>query len=239
VWEANSDPVVAIDKLGNVFLVNLYIQVDSEGNAPNDGYYVCVAKMATGPTFTKAGCKPVKTSLQPTTVFEDKEWIATDNSTAATSGNVYAVWTHFTADSDMIFFSRSTNHGVSWSKAIRINPAAQNGAVQGSQVAVGPGGEVYVAYEVFFEGNKRQHFIAKSTNGGVSFSPAVAMTPIFNDLNFSSTYRLNSLPALAVNPVSGFIYDVYTDQPGANSRTAFVRSEVPGGLTFTAPIRVN
>jgi hypothetical protein len=239
VWEANSDPVVAIDKLGNVFLANLYIQVDSEGNAPNDGYYVCVAKMATGPTFTKAGCKPVRTSLQPTTVFEDKEWIATDNSAAATSGNVYAVWTHFTADSDMIFFSRSTNHGVSWSKAIRINPAAQNGAVQGSQVAVGPGGEVYVAYEVFFEGNKRQHFIAKSTNGGVSFSPAVAMTPIFNDLNFSSTYRLNSLPALAVNPVSGFIYDVYTDQPGANSRTAFVRSEMPGGLTFTAPIRVN
>jgi len=113
--------------------------------------------------------------------------------------------------------------------------------VQGSQVAVGPGGEVYVAYEVFFAGNKRQHFIAKSTNGGVSFSVPVAMTPMFNDLSFSATYRDNSFPALAVSPVAGkgFIYDVYTDQPGASSRTNFVRSKMAGGLTFNLPIRVN
>jgi len=93
--------------------------------------------------------------------------------------------------------------------------------VQGSQVAVGPGGEVYIAYEVFFAGNKRQHFIAKSTNGGVSFSVPVAMTPMFNDLSFSATYRDNSFPALAVSPVAGkgFIYDVYTDQPGVPELT--------------------
>ena len=32
IWQANSDPVVAIDKLGNVFLANLYLQADSLGN---------------------------------------------------------------------------------------------------------------------------------------------------------------------------------------------------------------
>ena len=241
VWQANSDPVVAIDKLGNVFLANLYLQVNRDGNVTNDGYYVCVAKMSTGPKFTKAGCKPVRTSLVSSTDLEDKNWLAVDNSTAATSGNVYAVWTHFSATSDMIFLSRSTNHGLTWSSAIQINRASQNGAVQGSQVAVGPGGEVYVSYEVFFTGNKRQHFIAKSTNGGVSFNRPVAMTPMFNDLTFTATYRDNSFPAMAVSPVAtkGFIYDVYTDQPGANSRTEFVRSKTAGGLTFTTPIRVN
>jgi len=122
VWQANSHPVVAIDKLGNVFLANLYLQVNSAGNVTNDGYYVCVAKMSTGPKFTKAGCKAVRTTLTHSPNLEDKEWIAVDNSTAATSGNVYAVWTHFTATSDMIFFSRSTNHGVSWSPAIQISP---------------------------------------------------------------------------------------------------------------------
>ena len=52
-------------------------------------------------------------------------------------------------------------------------------------------------------------------------------------------YRCNSFPALAVNPKTGFIYDVYTDQPGANSKTRFVRSKTAAGLTFTAPLIIN
>jgi hypothetical protein len=241
VWQANSDPVVAIDKLGNVYLANLYLQVDSSFNVTNDGYYVCAATIASGPKFTTSGCHAVRTSLKPSTVLEDKEWIAVDNSTSRFSGTVYASWTHFTATSDMIFFSRSTDHGKTWSKAIQISPTSQNGGVQGSQVAVGPGGEVYVAYEVFLASGQGQHFIAKSTNGGVSFGGAVAMSPTFNNLSFSAAYRDNSFPALAVGPVSGsgFIYDVYTDQPGTNSVTEFLHSTTSGGLAFTKPVRAN
>ncbi len=55
VWQANSDPVVAIDKLGNAYLANLYLQVDSSGNVTNDGYYVCSATLASGPKFTAGG----------------------------------------------------------------------------------------------------------------------------------------------------------------------------------------
>ncbi len=240
IWQANSDPVVAIDKLGNAYLANLYLQVKGR-RVTNDGYYVCSATLASGPTFTKSGCHPVKTTLTVSTNLEDKEWIAVDNSSSTFSGNVYASWSHFTATSDMIFFSRSTNHGVTWSKAIQINPTTQNGAVQGSQVAVGPAGEVYVAYEVFLASGQGQHFIAKSTNGAVSFGAPVAMTPAFKNLSFSATYRDNSFPALAVSPVAGkaFIYDVYTDQPTASSRTAFVRSKMAASLTFTLPIRAN
>ena len=240
VWQANSDPVVAIDKLGNVYLANLYLAV--RGNhVTNDGYYVCSATLASGPKFTAAGCHAVKTTLKKTNVLEDKDWLAVDNSSSSFSGNVYAVWTHFTAASNMILFSRSTNHGVTWSTPIQISSTAQNGAVQGSQVAVGPDGSVFVAYEVFLVGGEGQHFIAKSTNGGVSFGAPVAMTPAFHNLSFSATYRDNSFPALAVSPVSGsgFIYDVYNDQPGINSRTAFVRSKAAGGLSFTSPIPVN
>jgi hypothetical protein len=237
VWQANSDPVVGIDKLGNAYLANLYLQV-SGNNVTNDGYYVCSAKLSSGPTFKQSGCHAVKTSLTAASFLEDKPWLGVDNSTSKFSGNVYASWTHFTTTSDMIFFSRSTDHGVHWSKAIQISPASQNGGVQGSQVAVGPKGEVYVSYEVFFTSGSR-HFIAKSTNGGVSFGAAVAMTPGFNDLTFCLDYRCNSFPALAVNPKTGFIYDVYTDQPGANSATEFVRSTTAGGLTFTKPVKIN
>jgi hypothetical protein len=240
VWQANSDPVVAIDKLGNAYLANLYLQADTSGNVTNDGYYVCSATLASGPKFTGAGCHAVRTTLKPSTVLEDKPWLAVDNSSSSSSGNVYAVWTHFTPTSDMIFLSRSTNHGVTWSKAIQINPASQNGAVQGSQVAVGPNGEVYVSYELFTgTGATGKHEIAKSTNGGGSFGAAVAQTPQFTNLTFCMDYRCNSFPALAVNPKTGFIYDVYTDQPGANSRTRFVRSKTAGGLTFNAPLIIN
>jgi len=238
IWQANSDPVVAIDKLGNVFLANLYLQV-SGGNVTNDGYYVCSAKLSSGPTFKQSGCHTVKTTLTSSPDLEDKEWIAVDNSTSRSSGNVYASWTHFVDNTtNFILFSRSTDHGVHWSKPIQINPASQNGGVQGSQVAVGPKGEVYVAYEVFFTSGS-QHLVAKSTNGGGSFGTAVAMTPGFTDLTFCLDYRCNSFPALAVNPKTGFIYDVYTDQPGTNSATEFVRSKTAGGLTFTKPVKVN
>jgi hypothetical protein len=240
VWQANSDPVVAIDKLGNAYLANLYLQVDNSFNVTNDGFYVCSATLASGPKFTKAGCHPVRTSLRPSSALEDKEWIAADNSTSSFSGNVYASWTHFTATSSMIFFSRSTDHGVTWSKAIQINPANQNGAIQGSQVAVGNKGEVFVSYELFTgTGATGVHEIAKSTNGGVSFGTPVSQTPTFNNLTFCLDYRCNSFPALAVNQKTGFVYDVYTDQPGTNSRTKFVRSTTAGGLTFTAPTVVN
>jgi hypothetical protein len=240
VWQANSDPVVAIDKLGNAYLANLYLQVDSTGNVTNDGYYVCSATLASGPKFTKAGCHPVRTSLNASSVLEDKPWLSVDNSTSKFSGNVYGTWTHFTATSDMIFFSRSTDHGVTWSKAIQINPASQNGAIQGSQVAVGSKGEVYVSYELFTgTGATGVHKIAKSTNGGVSFGTPASQTRTFNNLTFCVDYRCNSFPALAVNPKTGFIYDVYTDQPGTNSSTKFVRSTTAGGLTFTTPKLVN
>jgi hypothetical protein len=240
-WQANSDPVVAIDKQGDVFLANLYLQVDSSGNVTNDGYYVCSAKLSSGPRFTSSSCHPVKTSLKASTNLEDKEWLAVDNSSSSFSGHVYASWTHFTASSDLVLFSRSTNHGATWSKAIQINPASQNGAVQGSQIAVGPAGSVYVAYEVFLSGGQGQHWIAKSTNGGVSFGKPVPMTPAFNNLSFAATYRDNSFPALAVSPVVGkaFLYDVYTDQPGTSSRTAFVSSKTSGGLTFHSPVTAN
>ena len=181
---------------------------------------------------------------ESTNLFEDKPWIAVDNSASiSTSGNVYVSWTHFIGNSvDMILFSRSTDHGQHWSAPIQISPAAQNGAVQGSQVAVGPNGEVYVAYEVFYVGGNRRHFLAKSTNGGANFTTPVAITPLFNELKFNSTYRKNSFPSLAVdpNPSGGAVYVVYADQPNktAGAEVEFIRS-TNGGASFSTPVVIN
>lgn len=241
-WQANSDPVVALDKLGNVYLADLYLAVSSSGKVTNDGLYVSVANVTSGVKFTASSTRPVLTHLSATSTDEDKPWITVDNSgNASTTGNVYVAWAHFTSSTDTIVFSRSTNQGQSWSAPIQINPGSQNGAVQGAQVAVGPNGEVYVAYEVFFVGNTRQIFLAKSTNGGTSFATPVAITPFFNELTFHSTYRKNSFPALAVNPQSGFEYVLYADQPSNSlgAQVEFVGSKTAGGTTFTPPQTIN
>jgi hypothetical protein len=240
-WQANSDPTVAIDKAGNVFLANLYLNGSNNAN----GFYVSVGNLANGPSLgiTISSTIPVATNLSPTTTnLEDKDWIAVDNSAGApaTGGNVYVAWTHFTATTHYVLFSRSTDHGATWSTPIQISLPAQNGAVEGSQVAVGPSGEVYVGYEVFFAGGKRQQYLAKSTDGGVSFSSAAAITPVFGELSFSSTYRKNSFPALAVSPTNGDVYVAYAAQfkGPAGAQIEFVRS-TDGGATFGSPITVN
>jgi hypothetical protein len=237
----NSDPVVAIDKAGNVFLADLYFNFSATNSA--NGFYVSAGKLGTNLRFTAANTRAVATNLDPaTTILEDKEWIAVDNSAGAPAagGNVYVCWTRFTAVADFILFSHSTDHAATWSTAQQINLAAQNGAVQGCQVAVGPAGEVYVAYQVFFVGGIRQHFIAKSVDGGLNFSTAGPITPFFDDLRFRSTYRKNSFPALAVSPATSTVVDVYADQPSQllGAEVEFIKS-TDGGVTFTAPLAIN
>jgi hypothetical protein len=241
VWQANSDPVLAIDRFGHVYLVDLYINVLGSGNIV-DGLYVSVGSVSgSGVNFTVAQTFSVVPPVFTPNDTQDKPWIAVDNSSnAATTGNVYVSWTRFVNGTDKIIFSRSVNQGAGWSTPVQINPKSQNGAVQGSQVAIGPAGEVYVAYEVFFMGGLRQHFLAKSTDGGQSFTAPVAITPLFNDLSFSSSYRKNSFPALAVSPANGNVYEVYADQPNTTvgAEVEFIHS-ANGGVSFTSPLVIN
>ena len=236
LWFANSDPVVAIDKQGRTFLSDLYLDAIDNGN----GLYVSVANANTGFNFTISSTYHIKTNPSSTTTqLEDKPWITVDNSSAATSGYVYASWSHFySSTKDYIAFSRSTNHGKNWSSLKRISPLAQDGAVQGSSVTVGAHGEIYIVYEVFYAGNQCRQFLAKSTNGGVSFTTPVAITPLFNDLTFSSTYRKNSFASIAVNPLSGALYMIYADQPSASSQVEFSVS-TNGGKAFSAATAIN
>ncbi len=244
-WDANSDPVVAIDKQGNAYLGTLYFDALGLSN----GYYVAIGTAtASGVSFSVI--LPVSTNPDLfSQFFEDKPWLSVDNSDSpATTGNVYGCWSRFVGNalfggftSDSIVFSRSVSHGLSWTTPpLRISPASQDGAVQGCQVAVGPDGAVYVTYELFYVGGKRQHFLAKSVDGGQIFSAPVAITPVFNELSFNSTYRKNSFTSLAVNPSTGYVYVVYASHSGrAGAEVQFIRSTGPGGTTFTVPVTLN
>ena len=234
-WDANSDPVVARDRLGNVFMADLYINFIT---AFFDGFYVNVGtQSASGLTINSTNPVALDTASGP--FVEDKPWIAADHS--GTTDNVYVCWTRFstTSTADFIAFSRSTDHGATWSGPTRISANTQDGAVQGCQVAVGPSGQVYVAYEVFFVDRFRQHFLAKSADGGLSFSSPVAVTPVFTDVTFASFFRKNSFPALAVNPVNGNVVDVYAGNDLLGLANIHFIQSTDGGTTFSAPVVIN
>jgi hypothetical protein len=230
-WDANSDPVVAVDKLGNVFAANLYINFVKQSN---DGFYVSKGTISNTGLHISA-TNAVATNAPGSPNLEDKDWLTVDNSNSAFSDNVYVCWTHFTATSDHIRVARSTDHGDSWHNAMQVSPAWQNGAVEGCQVAVGPSGEVYVAWEVFFINGLRQHFFVKSTDGGVTFSSAKPITALFRDVIFESGYRKNSFPALAVSLVNGNVADVFSafTSPGG-TKVLFTQSK-NGGSSFSRP----
>ena len=241
LWDANSDPVVAIDNVGNVYLASLYL----DALAITNGFYVGVGTLnSAGVSFT--AFNPVATNPDFFPSFtEDKPWIAVDHSVPGAAGNVYASWSRFIGNSllgftsDLIVFSRSTDQGHTWSAPLRISLPVQDGAVQGSQVAAGPDGTVYVVYEVFYVGGKRQHFVANSINGGLSFSVPVAITPLFNELSFKSTYRKNSFASLAVSPANGDVFVVYADQASSTTGAEVEFIQSIDGINFSRPVVIN
>ena len=271
-WNANSDPVVAFDRTGNVFLSDLYLAVDSFGRITSEGLYVSTDTFSNLRNGNFGHTYRIIANLnnKKTFTLEDKPWITVDNSGGATSGYVYASWSHFTGcqnkfsifigyyltcSSDVLWLAYSKNHGQTWSTPITINPSGQNGAIQGSQVAVGPNGHVYVAYEFFGSGSQRQQYLSVGTWNGstLSFAAPFAATPAFNDLNFAgcsnctASYRVNSFPSLAVGPATtnpaGNVYLVYGGQASSTSTAQVYFVSCTSGCTnsgaFTAPSILN
>ncbi|MDC0675515.1 sialidase family protein [Nannocystis radixulma] len=105
--------------------------------------------------------------------FNDKPSLRADDWEGSPhEGNVYIAWTLFPGfGQDQILFSRSTDHGASFSKPIKISKSVAS--AQGSDIAVAPDGAVYVTWRQF-DGRSRQDndaiVFVKSTDGGQTFS---------------------------------------------------------------------
>jgi hypothetical protein len=257
-WLVDRDPGVAIDTAGYIYFSGLYLKLapgQATGANPSiarettpGGVYVCAGTLPT-PKLTSASCRPIVTdsSHNPTTSV-DRDWIAVDSSNSAYNGNVYVTWTYYTGcaagqcATKYIALSRSTDHGVTWSAPIQINSTSQS-IVDWSMVTVGNDGTVYVAYEDYFTtGDQRMHYVATSSDGGMTFGAPIAMTPLFPQVSFPCPYRKNSAPNIAVSSVNGaeYVYDVYAEQNGQGSSIAMVRSNQPKGAGgFTTPVIIN
>jgi hypothetical protein len=105
--------------------------------------------------------------------FNDKPSLKVDDWTSSPhEDNVYVAWTLFVgAGQDQILFSRSTNHGATFSKPIKISKDVAS--AQGSDIVVRPNGDVYVFWREFEQAPPHVSnaiVFVKSTDGGATFS---------------------------------------------------------------------
>jgi hypothetical protein len=238
------DPVVAFDADGDVYYAHL--------SFPQFGSWldrIVVQKSTDGGVTWSDG---VGVGLNPPT-DHDKEWIVADLTNSQHRNNLYMAWTEFDeygsedpADSTRILFSRSINGGTIWSTPVRLSDTGGNCidddlTVEGSVPAVGPNGEVYVAWAgplgIMFD---------KSTDGGVNFGTDIFVTtqPGGWVFDLDGIYRCNGLPITVCDvshgPHRGTIYVVWSDQrAGIDDTDVFLIKSTDGGETWGGLTRVN
>ena len=185
---AAGDPVQAWDTSGNLFYMgNNFNRGTGDGNSArfrdNTGD-VWVATYAPKDPASSAtdGQKYLRTVILATNTFgqgsfNDKTGITVDQSGGPNNGNVYASWSDFHGTGcNEILFSRSTDHGATFSAPMKISDGLCSN--QGPNLSVDSNGTLYIAWQGGTGGSKGQNTVngaafVKSTDGGQTFSKAV------------------------------------------------------------------
>jgi hypothetical protein len=186
---AAGDPVQAWDKNGNVFYMgnnfNRGIEDGISGSFRDNTGDVWVATYAakTANDSSTDGSRYVRTVILATNTFgqgsfNDKTGIQVDQA----NGNVYAAWSDFHGRGcNEIVFSRSTDHGATFSAPMKISSVCNN---QGPNIAIGPSGQVYVSWFATTGGTRalggnfsEGAAFASSNDGGQTFSKADIVVP--------------------------------------------------------------
>src|SRR5439155_6321760 len=117
-------------------------------------------------------------------VFHDKTSIEADRTGTTCDGNVYFAWSRFNGSgANAIYFSRSTNHGVTFSSPMKLSGATIK-SVQFPDISVTHNGHVYVTFRSFTSVGPSIDgvYVVKSTNCGKTFGqPSLITTFIRND----------------------------------------------------------
>ena len=178
------DPVIAWDGEGRAFFGSE--SSDDPAGTPKTFGDVWVARFSPATT----GAHPDGKRFVGTTVvahgssapnllgkFNDKTAIEADRTGTVCDGNVYFAYSRFTGNGGVgIYFSRSTDHGVTFSNPIKVSASIHD--VQFPDISVTHNGHVYVTFRQFASGKDPDAvMVVKSTDCGQTFAPPVLITP--------------------------------------------------------------
>jgi hypothetical protein len=147
----------------------------------------------------------------------DHTWLATGLS-RATAGHLYITWADGPALANGVAFTRSTDHGTTFSPPRFLDP---NGRVP--MITAGPDGSVHIIYQVFAPTGGWSVLVATSTDHGVTFNLPVLLAQVTPPAQAPTGFVVSprSTPTLAVGPDA----HVYATFPAYDRSTG--RSTVP------------
>lgn len=238
VW---GDPVIAVDTNSDFYFLHL-------SNPPTGNWIdriVCQKTTDNGQTWNNGSYMGLNG-----TKAQDKQWIAINRN----NNHMFVTWTQFDdygsfdpGDSSLIMFSRSIDGGQTWSTAKRISQKAgdcvdSDWTVEGAVPAIGPNGEVYVAWA-----GKDGIYFDRSLDEGDTWLANdihVDSMPTGWDYTVSGLQRANGLPIttcdLSGGPNHGTIYINWSDQRnGPTNADVWLSKSTDGGTTWSAPLMVN
>ena len=166
--EASGDPAGTKKTFGDAWVARYVNPAGTGGSTLNDGKRfagtVRVAKGSSAPNLLG--------------VFNDKTAIEADRTSSSCAGNVYFAWSRFVGNgANAIYFSRSTDHGVTFSAPAQLTSSVQS--VQFPDISVTSNGHVYITFRQFaFHSELNAVDVVKSTNCGATFSPPKVLQTI-------------------------------------------------------------
>ncbi len=190
-----------------------------------------------------------------TGLFQDKINLTVDQTTGRFGGNAYVAWSQYDgfARTNAVLFSRSTDHGLTFSSPIRVTPVAL-GTASFADLAVGPDGAVYLAFLTYPSSSNPSSdvWLSKSTDGGASFGPVahVATIDLFDSSQFSGNgatdcgdgpfacpsgltfSRFSTAPAVAADAAG--VHVVWNAKLASGQSKVFVRNS-PDGTAWPTP----
>jgi len=236
-----SDPSLAFDSSNNLFYGYIVVYFGA-GNGIN-GTEVAVARSTDGgrtyPTATFFDFEDGSNH------FNDKPMITADaNINSPFRDNVYIAWDAAVGGSFAggVRLARSTNHGATFTST-RIDDPHGPGQSIGASPAVGPNGEVYVAWNDF---KANAIVFNRSFDGGQTWDTPTTISP--KTLAFEIAIPAESFrgalvyPSLDVDrstgPHRGRVYCSWIDLTSANVTDIFLSYSDNLGATWSTPIRV-
>jgi len=246
-WGVWGDPCIVTDTSGRFYFFHLSYSADPNGWIDR---IICQRSDDAGVTWPVESYTGLNGSKD-----QDKAWAAYDGiPTSLYKGTMYVTWTEFdlygsstASNRSRIMFSKSINHGVSWSSPQTISQFTgdcidSDNTAEGAVPAVGANGEVYVSWSL----NDTIYF-DRSMDGGqtwMAIDKVAATQPGGWDYNIAGHDRSNGLPItstdLSGSSHHGTIYINWSDQRNGNTDTdVWLTKSTDGGNTWSAPVRVN
>ena len=259
-----SDPWVSIGPDGTAYAVGLLATESTvSGGGNNDTGVGAATSTDGGKSWGTArliksdqGTSPV---FEFTQFFNDKESVTADPSTARTA---YVVWDRLKAPSHSpdaalrahafrgpTWFSKTIDGGKTWTGTRAIFDPGQNSQTLGNVIVVNPRtGVLYDFFEQFqttgspkFTPRGASVGFVSSSDGGTTWSgPTTVAAQQFvtdTDPNTGAALRTGEgLPSAAINPSTGQLYVVWSDNRFTGTVNQIViTTSTNGGSTWTAP----